>query len=249
MEPVEVFRPDLDVIFHAVRLEEKLLVTPEGGDGVGSGHKPANHLLFTTALSRNIVSVYLEHNSVVRNDRQLVLEVVLVRISPSVDIVRLNFYLERPVRLMLLVSILIVQSEIHDGSGADVISCCGDMLSKSFTRALVAWLTSNGRPSILKVVERLLAVEREHCVPVGGRHAISVELDTVAWNSFLSVRHSHSHFRNAHDAVLSSSEDASVRRVWMGNELDLRVDSHWTKHLPPMNWHTVTDGVVFNVHI
>ena len=114
LEPVEVFRPDLDIVFHAVRLEEELLIAPEGGDGVRPRHKPANQLFFTTTLGGHIVPVYLEHHRVVRNDRQLVLEVVLVRVSPSVGIIRLNFYLERPVWLLLLVSILIVQREIHD---------------------------------------------------------------------------------------------------------------------------------------
>ena len=71
----------------------------------------------------------------------------------------------------------------------------------------------------------------------------------MAWNSLLNVRHRLSHFRNAHDAVLSSSEDTSVRRVWMGNELDLGVDTYWTNHLLPMKRHAVTDGVVFNVDI
>ena len=249
MEPVEVLRPGLEVIFHALRLEEKLRITPEGRDGVRPGHEPADHLIFTTALGRRIVSVYLEHNRVVRNDRQLVLEVVLVVISPSIGIIRLNFDLERPVRLWLCVSILIVHGEVLDGRGTDEISCSGNMFSKGLSSALIHWLTYDSRPSVLKVVERLLAVKREHGVPVGGSHAISVELDTVAWNSFHFVRHSHSLFSNAHDAVLSSSEDASVRRGWMGNKLDLGVDSDWTKHLLPMNWHGVTDGVIFKIEI
>ena len=249
MEPVEVFRPGSEVIFHALRLEEKLRITPEGRDGVRPGYEIADHLLFTTALGRNIVSVYLEHNRVVRNDRQLVLEIVLVVISPSIGIIRLNFDLERPVRLWLCVSILIVHSEVLDGGGTDEISCSGNMLSKGLSSALIHWLTHDSGPSVLKVVERLLAVKREHGVPVGGSHTVSVELDTVAWNSFHFVRHSHSLFSNAHDAVLSSSEDASVRRGWMGNELDLGVDSNWTKHLLPMNWHGVTDGVIFKIEI
>ena len=249
LEPVEVLRPDLDVILHAVRLEEELLVTPEGGDGVRAGHEPADQLFFTTALGGLIVSEYLEHYGVVRNDRQLVLEVVLILISPSVDIIRLNFDHEGPVRLLLLVTILIVLGDLIDGGGANVISHRGEVLSKGLTGALIYWLTHNGRPSVLKEVVRLLAVEGEHSVPVGGCHAISEELDTLAWNSFRFVRHSLSKFRNAHDAMLSSSEHTSVRRVLMGNELDLRVDSHWLNLLLPMNWIAVTDGVEDDVQI
>ena len=103
-------------------LEEELLVTPVGRDGVRPRHEPANQLFFTTALGGLIVSVHLKHNRVVGNDRQLVLEVVLVLISPSVDIIRLNLDLEGPVRLFLLVAILIVLGHLIDGRGTDVIS-------------------------------------------------------------------------------------------------------------------------------
>ena len=149
-------------------LEEELLVTPVGRDGVRPRHEPANQLVFTTALGGLIVSVHLEHNRVVGNDRQLVLEVVLILISPSVDIIRLNVDLEGPVRLFLFVAILIVLGHLIDGRGTDVISHRGEVLSKGLFGALIVWRRDNGRPSVLKVVERLLAIEREHGVPVGG---------------------------------------------------------------------------------
>ena len=130
-----------------------------------------------------------------------------------------------------------------------MISHSSKVLSNGLTGALIVRLTKNGRPSILKEVERLLAIEREHGYDVGGGHAISVELHTVAWNSFLLVRHSLNRIRNSHDTVLSSSEDTSVRSVFVGNELDLRVDSHWMSHLQPSDRHRVTASVVGEVHI
>ena len=71
-------------------LEEKLLVTPEGGESVRPGHEPANQFVLTTALGGLIECEYLEHHCVNWNYRNLVLKVVLVLVSPSVDIIRLN---------------------------------------------------------------------------------------------------------------------------------------------------------------
>jgi len=130
-----------------------------------------------------------------------------------------------------------------------VISHSSKVLSNGLTGALIVGFTKDGRPSILEEVVRLLAVEREHGEDVGGGHAISVELDTVAWNSLLLVRHSLNRIRNAQDAFLCSSKYASVRRVWVGNELNLCVGSHWMSHLQPIDWHAVTYGVVGKIHI
>ena len=130
-----------------------------------------------------------------------------------------------------------------------MISDSCKVLSNGFSGALIIWFTKNGRPSILKEVERLLAVEREHGEDVGGGHAISVELDTVAWNSLRLVRHSLNCIRNATDCFLSTSEYASVRRVWVGNELNLSVGTHWMGHLHPVDWHAVTNDVVGKIHI
>ena len=69
--------------------------------------------------------------------------------------------------LLLLVSILVVLGNLHDGSGADVICHSGEVLANGLTRAHIVWLTKDGRPSVLKEVERLLAVEREHGENVG----------------------------------------------------------------------------------
>ena len=71
----------------------------------------------------------------------------------------------------------------------------------------------------------------------------------MAWNSLLLVRHSLNRIRDSQDAFFGSSKYTSVRRVRVGNELDLCVDSHWMSHLQPIDWHAVTNGIVGKVHI
>ena len=148
-------------------LEEKLLVTPEGGESVRPGHEPANQFVLTTALGGLIECEYLEHHCVDWNYRNLILKVVLVLVSPSVDIIRLNVKLEGPVRLSFLVSILIKLGDFHDRSGANVISHSRKVLSNGVSSALIVRFTKYGCPSILEKVERLLTVKREHGEPVG----------------------------------------------------------------------------------
>lgn len=119
----------------------------------------------------------------------MVLKVVLVLISPSVDVIRFNVELVGPVRVLFLVSILIELGDFHDGGCADMIRDGGEVLSNGLTGALIVGLTKNGRPPVLEEVIRLLTVEREHGNPISGRHAISVEFHTVAWNGFGLVRY------------------------------------------------------------
>ena len=68
LEPVEVVRPHLDIIIHSAMLEEELLVTPEGRDGVRPGYDPAYQLIFATALRGLIECHYLEQDGVHRNN-------------------------------------------------------------------------------------------------------------------------------------------------------------------------------------
>ena len=125
LKPVEVVGSDFDIIIHATVLEEEFLVAPEGRDGVGTRDDPADQLFFTTELGRLVKCKHLEHYCVHWNYRHLVLEVVLILISPSIDIIWFDIYLVWPVRVFLLLSILIKLSYLHDGSGTDVISDSG----------------------------------------------------------------------------------------------------------------------------
>ena len=56
----------------------------------------------------------LEHNCVGWNNGKLVLEVILVLIGPTVNIVRLNLDLERPVGLSYFIAELVELSKLHN---------------------------------------------------------------------------------------------------------------------------------------
>ena len=102
LKPVEVVWSDLNIIIHATMLEEEFLVAPEGGDGVRTGDDPANQLVFAAELRRLIKCKHLEHHCVHWNYRHLVLEVVLILISPSIHIIWFDIDLVWPVRVLLL---------------------------------------------------------------------------------------------------------------------------------------------------
>ena len=70
--------------------------------------------LVTTVLRRHIVTEDLEHDGVCGNEAQLIEEVVLILIGPSVDIIGLNFDLEGPVWLVLFVAKLVKLGELHN---------------------------------------------------------------------------------------------------------------------------------------
>lgn len=114
LEPIEVVRTLLDVVFIAMMLEVKHLVTPEGGSSFGSGNEVSNEFLFATLLGGTVVTENLEHNCVRRNNGKLVLEIVLVLIGPAVDVIGLNLDLEGPVVVLNGVTVLIELGKLHD---------------------------------------------------------------------------------------------------------------------------------------
>ena len=124
-------------------------------------------MLFTALLGRGVKCEDFEHDGVHRDDGELVLEVVLILISPSVDVIGLDLELEGPVRLLLLDTILIELGQLHDTGAANVICNAGQVLSNGVSSALVVELTQDGHPTILEEVERLLSVEGEHGQDVG----------------------------------------------------------------------------------
>ena len=57
------------------------------------------------------------------------------------------------------------------------------MLTNGLTGALILHFSEDVRPTVLKEVERGLAVEGEHSEPVRRGHAVSEEFHAVAWGS------------------------------------------------------------------
>ena len=114
LKPVEIVRAHLNVIIHTSMLEEQLLVTPVRANRVRSAHYPAYESFFATELGRLIEGKHLEHGGVDRNDRHLVLKVILVLVSPAIDVVRFNIQLVGPVRIFFFIAVLVKLGDFHD---------------------------------------------------------------------------------------------------------------------------------------
>lgn len=153
MEPVKVVGSHLDIVVQAAMLEEELRVTPEGADLVGARGDPADKVPFAALLRRSVEGEDFEHDGVHRDDGELVLEVILILISPSIDIVGLDLELEGPVRLFLLDAILIKLGQLHDTGGANVICYSGQVFSNGVSCTFVVEFTQDGHPSVLEEVE------------------------------------------------------------------------------------------------
>ena len=150
------------------------------------------------------------------------MEVVLVLVSPAVDIVRLHFDLEWPVRVLLLLAILIELSELHQGHGSNVITGRGKLLTQRLSVAVIFHLSDHVGPPVLEEVERGLPVKSKNGEPVCGGHAVSEELDGVTWGTLWNLRRRLHNLGHPHHSMLTSLEDTSVRCIVSGNELDKR---------------------------
>jgi len=190
LEPLEVMRSLLDVILVSAMLEEKLLVTEERGSSLGAGHQPSDVALFATKLGRGVVGENLEHGGVWLNDSKLIVEVVLVGISPAVHIVGLDVDLEGPVMVLNLLTVLIELGQLHDGHGAGKVRHFSQMLTDSLSGTGVVHFSEDVGPSVAEEVERGLTVEGEHSEPVSGGHTVSEELHSVAWGGLGVLRSS-----------------------------------------------------------
>lgn len=114
LEPVKVVRAESDIVFVSVVLEEKHFVAPERGGRLRSRDYVADQSLFAAMLGRRVVAKDLKHYSVLWDDGELVEEVVLILVGPTVDVVRLDIDLERPVRFLLLFTVLVKLGDLHD---------------------------------------------------------------------------------------------------------------------------------------
>ena len=166
LEPVEVVGTELNVVVHTSVLEEELRIGPEGADVVGAGDNPADKVVFAILLRRGVKGEDLEHDRVPGNRLNLVLEIVLIFVGPSKDIVRLKLQLEGPVRVLFFVAILVELGHFHDGGATDVIGHRSQVLANGVLGTYVVHLTKDSDPSVLEEVERRLAVERKHCKDV-----------------------------------------------------------------------------------
>ena len=124
-------------------LEEKLLVSPTRGLHVRAEHNPTDLAVFATKLGRLIVGEDLEKASAGLNDRELFVEIVLVSISPAVNIIRLEVNHEGPVRLLDFVAILGILRHLHKRHGANMVGAVGEALGVSGSGTLVLRLCKN----------------------------------------------------------------------------------------------------------
>lgn len=153
LEPLGVVGTIRKVVLVTVLLEEQLLVTPERGDGLGAGDNPTDEVVLATKLGRLVVGLNLEDGSVGVELGKLILEVVLVLIGPSIDIIRLKLNHERPVGLVLLLAVLIEKRHLHEGRGTDVVGGISEPFTVSLAEALILRLTKDVAPSVLEEVE------------------------------------------------------------------------------------------------
>ena len=206
-------------------------------------------LLLTTSLGRAVESEDFEHNRISGDEGELVKEVVLVLIGPSVNVIRLDLDLEGPVRLSNLVAVLIPLGEFHNRHGTGMVRNLVQMLADRLSSAGVLHLTKDVRPSVLEEVEGSLSVEGEHDEPVSGGHAISKELHAVTWSGVSHVGDGSCEFGDSHDGVLAALEDTGVWGVVGRDVLHQCGGANGMGSLDPAFGHGVGDSVEGQVHI
>ena len=164
-------RAHLDIIVVTMMLEEKLLVTPQGRSRFRTSHQPANQLFraakLFVQLRRAVVAKNSEHNSVFWHHLKLFMEVVLVLISPPIDIVGFCINHKWPMRMLLFVAKLIEFGQLHNRHGTDKVSNFIHVLANSLSGAIIVHLLQDIAPSIPKEIEGRLTVEGEHSEPIG----------------------------------------------------------------------------------
>ena len=252
LEPLEVVGAMSDIVLITVMLEEERLVTPERWGGLGARHEPADVALWALVvaeLGRAVVPVHSEHGGVLGHDLELLVEVILVLVSPPVDVIRLDIDLEGPVWVLLFLSKLIEFGKFHDRHGTSVVCDLGQVLSNGLTGAVVVHFFEDVRPAVPEEVEGRLTVEGKHGKPISGGHAIAEELNTVAWGGLGGLGSRLRELRDSHDAMLAASEDTSVGSVVSRDELNQCAGASWMGFLDSALGHRVRDRVERHVHI
>lgn len=123
-------------------------------------------LLWAVELRRAVVGENLEHGGVLGDNLELFVELVLVSISPAVNIIRLNIDLEGPVRVLLFVAKLIEFGQLHDRHSAGMVGNLVQMFTDRFSSTVVIHLSENVSPSVSEEVEGRLSIESKHGEPV-----------------------------------------------------------------------------------
>ncbi len=249
LQPVVVDGALFDVVLVATVLEEKLLVTPLGSDVLRARHDPSDQVIFATELRRLVVGEHLEHRGVGFDLFELVIEVVLVSISPAIDIIRLEVDHEWPVRLCDLITMLIVLCELHDGSATNVVGSVGAELTVGHSKALVLGFSQDIGVSVLEEVVAGLAIVSESGDEVAGGHTVTEELDRGAGASLGHFWGGLGELRNSQDGVLGALEDTSVGGVVSGDELSFGNAALGFNSLDGIVWSGVRDSVKVHVEV
>lgn len=71
----------------------------------------------------------------------------------------------------------------------------------------------------------------------------------MTWNGFLDMWNHYERLRDTHNAMFCTSEESSVGRVWMRDQLDLCHGANWVSSLHSAIWHSVRNHVVGQSHI
>jgi len=200
-------------------------------------------------LRRAVVPENFVHHGVFRDDLELLMEVILILVSPSVDIVGLNIDLEGPVRVLFLLAELIEFSQLHDRHSTSVSRYLSQVFTNRLSCAVVVHLSEDIGPSVPEEVEGGLAIEGKHSEPVCGSHSISEELHSVARSGLRCLGGRLRKLRDPTHSVLAASEDASVRSVESWDELQESSDTTGVCSLYPIDRHGVRDCVEGEVHI
>ena len=228
-------------------LEEELLVSPERGGKFRVSHEPAHEdLIFVV---RRVVAPNLEEDGPLWNQGQLRSKVVLVGVSPAVDIVGFEIDEKGPVRVLLFLASFIVQRHLHNRVDTDVIGGFSDLPGNGSTVALVSWLVQQGRKSVLEVVERGLSIKGESSQNISGGHTITEALNFQTWSSLWILRGSLDELSNSQGSIFPALEAPSVGSVLGGNKLNLRGDTSWEELSLVLLWHGVGDSIIDYVNV
>lgn len=249
LQPVVVDGALFDVVLVATVLEEKLLVTPFGGNVLRARHDPSDQSVFATELRRLVVGEHLEHRGVGFDLLELVIEVVLVSIGPAVNIIRLEVDHEWPVRLCDLITMLIELGELHDGSGTNVVSSVGAELTVGHSEALVLGLSQDVGVSVLEEVVAGLAIVSESGDQVAGGHTVTEELDAGTGASLGHFWGGLGELRNSQDGALGTLEDSGVGGVVSGDELGFGNAALGVNSLDGLIWSGIRDIVKVHVKV
>jgi hypothetical protein len=177
------------------------------------------------------------------------MEVVLVCVGPSIDIVGFDIDLEWPVVVVDLVAVLVELGHLHNRHSPDVVSNFGQVLANAVSCAVVVHLSQDIGPTVPEEVEGGLSVKGEHCEPVTRVHTITEAFDSVTRGGLGILWGGLGELRDSHDSVFEALEAAGVWGVGSRDELHRRDNASWVSSLYPVEGYGVGDDVKGVVHV